>query len=213
MAGYEAVANHSRPTSSTRNSTHYLRDSHAHADEFSNLSSPRDNIELSSLGAEASVNEKRASTEGRGLREEDLLGGAHAGDRVLGSPALRPEETIQHEVKDLLEKRLEGGQQHASSGISAHGIFWRSPALMISCFLLGMLASIGHHLFYSHFDGTIVGSPSEQEWNIRSAGHSFSKATQVAYGLLELGTSSRLRLRYSSQALCGMLSLNGCGGH
>jgi hypothetical protein len=57
--------------------------------------------------------------------------------------------------------------QHAASSQSSHGIFWRSPVLMIAGFLAGSLACFGHHRFYLHFDGTIVGSANDQEWNIR----------------------------------------------
>jgi len=58
--------------------------------------------------------------------------------------------------------------KHTASTRQAHGIFWRSRLLMLTCFMLGLLASIGHHQFYRHFDGSIVGSTNEQEWNIRS---------------------------------------------
>jgi len=57
--------------------------------------------------------------------------------------------------------------QHAASIQGSHGIFWRSPMLMMAGFFAGSLACIGHHLFYSHFDGTIVGTANDQEWNIR----------------------------------------------
>ena len=57
--------------------------------------------------------------------------------------------------------------RHASSSGESHGIYLRSPALMISCWIFGVIFSLCHHLFYSHFDGSIVGSPDEQQWNIR----------------------------------------------
>jgi len=57
--------------------------------------------------------------------------------------------------------------QHAASSQDSHGIFWRSPVLMIAGFLFGSIACVCHHRFYLHFDGTIVGSANDQEWNIR----------------------------------------------
>lgn len=57
--------------------------------------------------------------------------------------------------------------QHASSSRESHGIYLRSPALMISCWIFGVIFSLCHHLFYSHFDGSIVGGPNEEQWNIR----------------------------------------------
>jgi len=59
--------------------------------------------------------------------------------------------------------------QHTASTRQAHGISWRSSSLMLTCFVLGLLASIGHHLFYQHFSGSIVGGKNEQERNIRFA--------------------------------------------
>ncbi|KAF2094276.1 hypothetical protein NA57DRAFT_60907 [Rhizodiscina lignyota] len=56
---------------------------------------------------------------------------------------------------------------HASSNRDSHGIYWRSPALMGSGWAAGVIFSIGHHLFYSHFNGLIVGSTNEEQWNIR----------------------------------------------
>jgi hypothetical protein len=63
--------------------------------------------------------------------------------------------------------------QHASSN-EEHGIYLRSPVLMISCWIFGAIFSLVHHLFYSHFDGSIVGSTDEQQWNIRFVFHSTS---------------------------------------
>jgi hypothetical protein len=57
--------------------------------------------------------------------------------------------------------------EHASSSRESHGIYLRSPALMISCWIFGVIFGLCHHLFYSHFDGSIVGSPDEEQWNIR----------------------------------------------
>lgn len=69
----------------------------------------------------------------------------------------------------ITEVAVDESPQHTASVSQSHGIFWRSRPLMISCFTLGLIASAGHHLFYSHLSGTIVASTIEQEWNIRSA--------------------------------------------
>ena len=48
------------------------------------------------------------------------------------------------------------------------GIYWRSPLSMMSFFLFGLLACVGHQLFYSHLDKKEVGNDSEQQWALRS---------------------------------------------
>lgn len=59
--------------------------------------------------------------------------------------------------------------QHTASAPQPHQIFWRSRPLMISCFILGLAASVGHHLFYWHLNDTIVPSSNNaQEWNTGS---------------------------------------------
>lgn len=58
---------------------------------------------------------------------------------------------------------------HASSKQQTHGIYWRTPVLMVSSWIVGLIFSIGHHLFYSHFDRRSVRSANEEQWNIRSA--------------------------------------------
>jgi hypothetical protein len=57
----------------------------------------------------------------------------------------------------------------AAATPESHGIYWRSRALTILCFLFGVGLCIGHHAFYSHLDGAVVRSSNEQELNIRSA--------------------------------------------
>lgn len=58
-------------------------------------------------------------------------------------------------------------ETHASSNRDTHGIYLKSPILMGSSWILGAVFSLGHHLFYKHFDGSIVGSTNEEQWNIR----------------------------------------------
>ncbi|KAL2831743.1 hypothetical protein BDW59DRAFT_124417 [Aspergillus cavernicola] len=48
-----------------------------------------------------------------------------------------------------------------------HGIHWRMPTAMISCFLIGLGLAIGHHFHYYSLDGTRVGNQSKQEWALR----------------------------------------------
>jgi hypothetical protein len=47
------------------------------------------------------------------------------------------------------------------------GIYWRSPLSMLSSFLFGLLACVGHQLYYSHLDKKVVGNDSEQQWALR----------------------------------------------
>lgn len=47
------------------------------------------------------------------------------------------------------------------------GIYWRSPNMMIGFFLLGVIASISHHFYYSSLDGKRVGNDNSQQWALR----------------------------------------------
>jgi hypothetical protein len=58
-------------------------------------------------------------------------------------------------------------ETHASSNRDTHGIYVRSPLLMMSCWILGVIVSVGHHLFYKHLDRSIVRGANEEQWNIR----------------------------------------------
>jgi hypothetical protein len=59
--------------------------------------------------------------------------------------------------------------QHTASAPQLHQIFWRSRPLMVFCFILGLTASVGHHLFYWRLNDTIVPSSNNvQEWNTGS---------------------------------------------
>lgn len=59
--------------------------------------------------------------------------------------------------------------RHISPEDQAHGVYYKAPILMVLSSLLGVSASLGHHFLYSHFDGAVVESNWEQEWNIRSS--------------------------------------------
>ncbi|KAL5336846.1 hypothetical protein BJX70DRAFT_260929 [Aspergillus crustosus] len=48
-----------------------------------------------------------------------------------------------------------------------HGIHWRMPAAMITCFVIGLGLAIGHHFYYYSLDGTRVGDQNKQEWALR----------------------------------------------
>lgn len=77
------------------------------------------------------------------------------------------EASITEKSNTISGHPLDKPAQHASSSRESHGIYLRSPALMVSCWIFGIIFSLCHHLFYSHFDGSIVGSPDEEQWNIR----------------------------------------------
>lgn len=76
---------------------------------------------------------------------------ANQATKDTGQPAANPDEPSETHV----------------SNHDAHGTYWSSPLPMVSGLILGGLFSLGHHVFYSHFDGSIVGSPNEEQWNIR----------------------------------------------
>jgi hypothetical protein len=44
---------------------------------------------------------------------------------------------------------------------------WQSPVLMVLFFVIGLSLSLAHCLFYSSLDAEIVGSPAQQENNLR----------------------------------------------
>lgn len=47
------------------------------------------------------------------------------------------------------------------------GIFWRSPILMGGNLLLGIIASVSHHVYYSFMVGKQVGDDYAQQWVLR----------------------------------------------
>ncbi|KAA8573449.1 hypothetical protein EYC84_005034 [Monilinia fructicola] len=58
------------------------------------------------------------------------------------------------------------------------GIFWRSPILMGGNLLIGILASIAHHVFYNCMVGKQVGDEHSQQWTLRY-GTTFAFVSQV----------------------------------
>jgi hypothetical protein len=48
------------------------------------------------------------------------------------------------------------------------GIYWRSPILMVSLFLLGTIFAVVHHVCYSVLSGRRVGNDQEQQRVVRS---------------------------------------------
>lgn len=50
---------------------------------------------------------------------------------------------------------------------SQWGIHWKSPALMLSLFVFGILAGIAHHIYYQSLHDTNVESTTTQQWAIR----------------------------------------------
>lgn len=78
-----------------------------------------------------------------------------------------PKSTATHNAQ-FMRGPQDTDQQHVRWHISP-----RTPVLMLALFVSGVLISIGHHLFYSHLDRSIVQSPGEgspyvtQIWIIR----------------------------------------------
>lgn len=60
-----------------------------------------------------------------------------------------------------------GPQPQSAPTGSLRDIYWRSPATMVACFLLGVLTSLGHHLYYSSLDGDLVGDVDDQQRRLR----------------------------------------------
>ena len=47
------------------------------------------------------------------------------------------------------------------------GIYLRAPVLMIFFFFVGIIASLGHHGYYSSLHGDRVGTEAQQQWSLR----------------------------------------------
>lgn len=74
---------------------------------------------------------------------------------------------VASEIKAFSEVKA-ASQDKADDIERAHELSPWPPFVMISCFLLGLVASISHHLFYSHLNDTIA-YENLQQWNLRSA--------------------------------------------
>ncbi|KAF8858770.1 hypothetical protein BDZ45DRAFT_673706 [Acephala macrosclerotiorum] len=66
--------------------------------------------------------------------------------------------------------------------LSRSGIYWRQPAVMILSGVLGILLSIGHHIYYSKLHGTLASTPDKQQWPIRF-GTAFSILTMICFSV------------------------------
>jgi hypothetical protein len=53
---------------------------------------------------------------------------------------------------------------------------------MVGSFILALLFAIGHHLFFSHIDTTLAGSPQSQFW-VRNAGNAFAHFAVIFLGI------------------------------
>ena len=91
--------------------------------------------------------------------------------KLLGVAALplqdSPSSDGLHTGSNIEEGKPRTVPQHTSPGDQTHGVYPKAPVLMVLSFLLGVFASLGHHLLYSHFNSAIVDSNWQQEWNIR----------------------------------------------
>lgn len=60
-------------------------------------------------------------------------------------------------------------QHHSEDDTAAaYGIYWRSPFIIIGSFLIGVMACVGHGVYYAYLRGGVVGIVGFQEKNIRS---------------------------------------------
>lgn len=133
----------------------------------------------SSSVAESSTNQAlHASQDGVVLEPGALPGPAPLKSQTVGEPTIsesaagssRTAADTNRAATHTGQAAANSGERpetHSSSNRDTHGIYLRSPVLMGSSWILGVIFSLGHHLFYSHFDGSIVGSTNEQQWNIR----------------------------------------------
>lgn len=80
-------------------------------------------------------------------------------DGLRSHPTKRPFDTPEED----LEKTSEASHHHHYHD----GIFWRSPILMGGNLLIGIIASISHHVFYSQMVGKEVGDEYSQQWTLR----------------------------------------------
>ena len=69
-------------------------------------------------------------------------------------------------VKEVEHRHRKNSQ--APTLVGDHtGIYWRTPAKMISFFFFGLVCSIAHHVYYSTRDGGLVPSQVDQQWALR----------------------------------------------
>ncbi|TGO48091.1 hypothetical protein BOTNAR_0493g00050 [Botryotinia narcissicola] len=79
---------------------------------------------------------------------------------------------------DTQEENLVGSLEPSHHHQHHDGIFWRSPILMGGNLLIGVIASIAHHVFYSCMVGKQVGDDISQQWTLRY-GTTFAFVSQV----------------------------------
>ncbi|KAK5050832.1 hypothetical protein LTR84_003391 [Exophiala bonariae] len=80
------------------------------------------------------------------------------------------------DVKGRQPKYRDLGQTQKSKWKSQK---WTSPAVMLSCFALGLLFAVGHHFYYRWLDGQVVGNTTRQQWSLR-IGSFFALATAAS---------------------------------
>jgi hypothetical protein len=89
----------------------------------------------------------------------------------------QPQRIVSRGTGSVNFAQMEWQGQEPSNGTAATSdaelnIYWRSPASMIACFVLGTFMALGHHLYYNALKGDLVGNPDDQQGKLRSEYHS-----------------------------------------
>jgi hypothetical protein len=74
----------------------------------------------------------------------------------------------------IVESDLEANNPGHEQWVRRSYYKWKSPLIMASSFTLGLGVSAAHCALYKHLDGKVVGSPAQQETNLRQADPSWS---------------------------------------
>ncbi|KAK3681731.1 hypothetical protein B0T22DRAFT_472736 [Podospora appendiculata] len=84
--------------------------------------------------------------------------------------------TAEFEITALAE------QPKAAAAMGERRIHWRIPALMFAALVAGIGCAVGHHFFYSYWDGRTVPDESTQRW-INRLGTAFAFLVKTALSL------------------------------
>lgn len=87
---------------------------------------------------------------------------------------------IQYSKLDAVQANNDTEKQTTQIKTSSFsGIHWKAPALIFLGLILGTAFAFGHHYYYRHFHGQIVGKKWQQQWILRG-GSAFGFAVKTS---------------------------------
>lgn len=104
------------------------------------------------------------------------IGDAHDRPTIMPSPSAEDAQSNGFEGYEATQKPPSWQPPPVKWGIG-----WRFPILLVSFFITGTLAAMGHHIYYQGLENTPVQSSSQQIWAIRiGSGLAFLSKTCLA---------------------------------